>query len=302
MNIIEYAKSLFSGGVEKRDLLDEVDRLQAELTKFTIVGYKQAVAVGVNASGPNYYAKQVSRIYDSVRNKNRLRAPDVVEGVYLSLNQLQLTLPWLRHQLEAESKTKIVTENVDFKTANFMRYIDSIDFYLRYARSMLLVLTSLKASKDEANFKLDKQFLVDEAKFLVSTAEYFGYLIGVLSLPINTTEKAFDAVPTVVISEADEAVVFSVMGEQKVDPLRSGLIPMRFNVFYLVGKRRAERRVARLRQAEASANAIELTLNKLQEQKANGDTDPTLDRQIAYYINQLNKLQDLIDTIYDEAS
>ncbi|QXO10291.1 hypothetical protein pEaSNUABM37_00332 [Erwinia phage pEa_SNUABM_37] len=300
MNIIEYAKSIFSGGVEKRDLLSEVDRLETELTKFTLSGYKQAVGMGLKADGPNYYCKQISRLYEATRNENRLRAADAIEGTFMSLNQLTLTIPWLRKQLEKEAKQRIAPENLDFKTANFLRYIDSIDFFLRYSRSMLLVVTSIKASGNESGYQLDKQVLMSEAKFLAETAGFFTYLIGLFSQPVQTTEKLFDSVPTVVVSEADEAAVAAVLGD-KVNAFRNGFIPKEFNVFFLYGKRRAERRVARLRAAEASAHAIELTLNKLQEQKAGGSEDPTLDKQISYYTNVLNKLNYEIETINGEA-
>jgi len=300
MNIIEYAKSIFKGGIEKRDLLSEVDRLETELSKFTLSGYKQAVGMGLKAEGNNYYLKQLTRLYEPVRSENRLRAVEVVEATYLSLNQLTLILPWLRKQLEREAKQNIATENLDFKTANFLRYIDSVDFYLRYARSMLLVISSIKASGDEAGYQLDKQVLMAEAKFLTETAGFFTYLIGLFSQPVQTTEKLFDAVPTVVVSEADEAAVSAVLGD-KVNAFRNGFVPKEFNIFYLIGKRRAERRVKRLRAAEASAHAIELTLNKLQELKAGGSQDPTLDKQIQYYTNVLNKLNFEIETINNEA-
>lgn len=300
MNIFDYAKSIFSDGIEKRDLLSEVDRLETELNKFTLNGYKQAVALGLKADGPNYYCKSISKAYEGVRNQQRLRAVDIVEGTFLSLSQLTLTLPWLRKQIERESKQKIVPENLDFKTANFLRYIDSIDFYLRYARSMLLVISTIKSSDNEASYQLDKQVLMSEAKFLTETGNFFVYLVGLFSQPVMVTEKLFDAVPTVVVSEADEAVVATVLGN-KVNAFQNGLIPARFNIFFIIGKRRAERRVARLRQAEAAASAIELTLNKLQEQKAGGSDDPTLDKQIAYYTNVLNKLNFEIETISAEA-
>lgn len=300
MNIIDYAKGLFSGGIEKRDLLGEVDRLETELTKFTLNGYKQAVGMGLKADGSNYYCKQISRAYESIRSENKLRAVDVIEGTFMALNQMTLTIPWLRKQLEKEAKQRIATENVDFKTANFLRYIDSIDFFLRYARSMLLVVSNIKASGDEVNYKLDQQVLMSEAKFLTETAGFFTYLVGLFSQPIQATERLFDAVPTVVVSETDEATVSAVLGA-KVDAFRNGFVPKEFNIFFLLGKRRAERRVARLRQAEASAHAIELTLNKLQEKKAGGDPDPSLDKQIAYYTNVLNKLNYEIETINGEA-
>jgi hypothetical protein len=300
MNIIEYAKGLFSGGIEKRDLLSEVDRLETELTKFTLNGYKQAVGQGLKADGKNYYCQQITRSYESIRNEYRLRATDPIEATFLALNQMTLTIPWLRKQLEREAKQRVATENVDFKTANFLRYIDSIDFFLRYARSMLLVVSSIKASPDEVGFKLDQQVLMSEAKFLTDTAGFFTYLIGLFSQPVQTTEKLFDAVPTVVVSETDEATVSAVLGA-KVNAFRNGFVPKEFNIFFLIGKRRAERRVARLRAAEAAAHAIELTLNKLQEKKAGGDPDPTIDKQIAYYTNALNKLNYEIETINGEA-
>ena len=301
MNIIEYAKSLVSSGVEKRDLLSEVDRLEVELNKFTMVGFKQAVAMDITASGPNYYCKQMARLYERTRNEQRLRSKDIIEATYYSLAQLALTLPWLRKQLEKDSKARLVSENIDFRTANFLRYIDSIDFYLRYARSMLLVITSIKASGNEAGFQLEKQLLMSEAKFLSETGTYFAYLVGLFSQTISVTENIFDAIPTVVISESDEVIIQATMGE-KLEAARLGFLPKRFNIFYQIGRRRAERRVARLRAAEASANAIELTLNKLQEQKAGGSEDPTLDKQIDYYTNQLNKLLFEIDVITGEAA
>lgn len=300
MNIIEYAKGLFSGGIEKRDLLSEVDRLETELTKFTLNNYKQAVAMGLKADGKNYYCQQISRSYEAVRNQYHLRATDPIEGTFMALNQLMLTIPWLRRQLDKESKQRIAAENVDFKTANFLRYIDSIDFFLRYSRSMLLVIGSIKASGDEVNYKLDQQVLMAEAKFLTETGGFFTYLIGLFSQPVQTTEKLFDSVPTVVVSETDEATVSAVLGT-KADLFRNGFVKKEFNIFFLIGKRRAERRVARLRAAEASAHAIELTLNKLQERKAGGDPDPTIDRQIQYYTNVLNKLNFEIETISGEA-
>lgn len=301
MNIVEYAKSLISSGVEKRDLLSEVDRLSVELNKFTVVGYKKAVEMGLKADGNNYYCKQINKMYESVRTANRLQAPDIIDATLRSLNQLALTLPWLHQQLQREAKQHVTTESVDFKTANFLRYIDSIDFYLRYARSMVLTISSIKASGNEAGFQLDKQLLMSEAKFLTETGGFFTYLIGLFSQPIQVTEKLFDSVPTVVVSEIDAAAVDSVLGD-KVNAFRNGFIPKRFNIFFLIGKRRAERRVKRLREAEAAAYAIELTLNKLQDQKAGGSEDPTIDKQIAYYTNQMNKLNFEIETIYSEAS
>lgn len=301
MNIVDYAKSLISSSVEKRDLLSEVDRLSVELNKFTVVGYKQAVQMGLKAEGKNYYCQQISKQYESVRMANRLQAPDIIDGVFRSLNQLALTLPWLSKQLQAEAKQHVTAESIDFKTANFLRYIDSIDFYLRYSRSMLLTITTIKASNDEAGFQLDKQLLMSEAKFLAETGSFFTYLIGLFSQPVQVTEKLFDSVPTVVVSEVDAAMVDTVLGE-KANAFRSGFIPKRFNIFFIIGKRRAERRVKRLREAEAAAYAIELTLNKLAEQKAGGSEDPTIDKQIAYYTNQMNKLNFEIETIYSEAS
>lgn len=300
MNIIDYAKSIFSGGIEKRDLLSEVDRLETELTKFTLTGYKQAVGQGLKADGDNYYCKMLSRSYESVRNTYRLRAVEPVEATFMALNQLTLTLPWLRKQLDKEAKQRVATENVDFKTANFLRYIDSIDFFLRYSRSMLLVVSSIKSSDNEVGYQLDKQVLMAEAKFLTETAGFFTYLVGLFSQPVQTTEKLFDSVPTVVISETEEATVEAVLGE-KANAFRNGFIPKEYNIFFLVNKRRAERRVKRLRAAEASAHAIELTLNKLQEQKAGGSPDPTIEKQIAYYTNVLNKLNYEIETITNEA-
>jgi hypothetical protein len=298
MNIFQYARGLI-GQVDKRDVLGEIDSLRDELTRFTIGNFKKAIDAGVNVGGNNYYAKQLSREFDRVRQAERLRGSDLIAQTYIALNQMTMTLEWLRKQVEREFGGKIVKEAVDFKQANFLRYIDSVDFYLRYARSMLLVVTNLQINPND---DITKHFTLYEIKFLSDTAKHFVYLTGMFSQPVSVTEKVFDAVPSVVISDADQQAIEAVLGSAKTDPLQSGFIPLEFNPFYLIGRRRAERRVKRLRAAEAAAIATELTLSKLLEAQAGGAADPSVQKQIDYYTNQLNKLNDEIESITAEVN
>lgn len=301
MNLVEYVKNLFST-VEKRDILNEIDRLQSELKDFTIVPYKIAVDTGLNSTGPNYYCKMMTNLYRETKQKYRLREDDVISGTYLSLEQLSLTLGWLRTEVEREKSGRIVKENIDFKQANFLRYIDAVDFYLRYARMMLLAIASIKTSKDEPGYDLSRGMVMAEVTFLKDTARYFSYLVGILSQPIKVTEKAFDAIPSVAVTETNEEAIAIGNPNGQMDVVTSNFIPLKFNIFFLVGKRRAERRVKRLREAEAAARAIELTLAKLSELKAGGSVDPSIDKQIDYYTNLLNKLQAEIEQINSEVA
>jgi len=298
MNIFQYVNNLF-GAVDKRDVLGEIDSLRDELTRFTIGNFKKAIDAGVNTQGANYYSKQLSREFDRLRQSERLRGLNLIEQTYIALNQTTMTLEWLRKQVEREFGGKIVREAVDFKQANFLRYIDSIDFYLRYARSMLLVVTNLQINPNE---DITKHFTMHEIKFLSDTAKHFVYLTAMFSQPVSVTEKVFDAVPSVVVSDADQQAIEAVLGNVKTDPTQSGFLPLDYNPFFLIGRRRAERRVKRLRAAEAAATATELTLSKLLEAQAGGSNDPAVQKQIDYYTNQLNKLNDEVDQINAEVA
>lgn len=298
MNIFQYAQNLF-GAVDKRDVLGEIDSLRDELSRFTIGNFKKAIDAGVNTDGNNYYVKQLSREFDRVRQAERLRGNNLVTQTYIALNQMTMTLEWLRKQVEREFGGKIVKEAVDFKQANFLRYIDSIDFYLRYARSMLLVVTNLQINPSD---DVNKHFTLYEIKFLTDTAKHFVYLTAMFSQPVSVTERVFDAIPSVVVSDADQQAIEAVLGNTKIDPMQSGFIPLDYNPFFLIKRSRAERRVKRLRAAEAASIATELTLSKLLEVQAGGNTDPAVQKQIEYYQNQLNKLNDEIDTINAEVT
>lgn len=298
MNIFQYAQRLF-GVVDKRDVLGEIDSIRDELSRFTIGNFKKAIDVKLNTNGSNYYLKQLSREFDKTRQADRLRGGNLIEQTYIALNQLTLTLEWLRKQVEKDFGGKIVKEAVDFKQANFLRYIDSVDFYLRYSRSMLLVVASLQA---EPNDDITKHFTMHEIRFLTDTAKHFVYLTSMFSQPVSVTERVFDAIPSVVISDADQAAIESVLGSAKTDPLQTGFLSLDYNPFFLYGRRRAERRVKRLRAAEAAQVATELTLSKLMEIQAGGSNDPSIQKQIDYYQNQLNKLNDEVDQINAEVA
>ncbi|ANJ65108.1 putative virion structural protein [Erwinia phage vB_EamM_Desertfox] len=295
MNIFNYVKGLI-GTVDKRDVLSEIDALRDELTRFTINNYAKAMDVNVNTDGSNYYVKQISREFAKVKQVEGLRGQNLIAQTYISLKQLTLTLEWMRKQVEREYGGRIAREAVDFKQANFLRYIDSIDFYLRYARSMLLVVTSLNANPSA---DITKGFTVHEIRFLTDTAVHFIYLTSLFSQPVSVTEKVFDAVPSVVVSDADQQAIEAVLGN-KTDVARSNFIPLGYNPFFLIGRLRAERRVKRLRAAEAAAIATELTLSKLMDKQAGGTEDPTIQKQIDHYQNQLNRLNFEIDQIKSE--
>ncbi|QZA71078.1 hypothetical protein AH06_309 [Erwinia phage AH06] len=292
MNIFNYVKNLV-GTVDKRDVLGEIDALSDELTRFTISNFAKAIDVNVNTDGSNYYVKQLSREFAKVKQVEGLRGQNLIIQTFITLKQLTLTLEWMRKQVEREYGGRIAREAVDFKQANFLRFIDSIDFYLRYARSMLLVVTTLNANQNE---DITKGFTVHEIRFLTDTAVHFVYLTAMFAQPVSVTEKVFDAVPSVVVSDADQQAIEAVLGA-KTDVTKSGFIPLGYNLFFLIGRARAERRVKRLRAAEAAAIATELTLSKLLDKQAGGSDDPSIQKQIEHYQNQLNKLNHEIDAI-----
>ncbi len=302
MKIFDYIKSLVSG-VNKVDLTVEIDGLASELDKYTLPVFQEAVNMGLNTDGNNYYLKQISRLYQRQVLENRLPAKDAISGTYRALTQLAITLPWLKDRVAKEYRSGEVTrEAMDLRQANLLRYIESADFFIRYARSMLLVVSSVKSSGSPDSFELKSAVSMTEVNFLTTTAAHFMYLLNIFTNPVNVTARIFDAIPTIVVDEESKDIIESTMGAGKVDPINAGFIPLKFNIFFLIGRRRAERRVKRLKAAELEARSVELLLNKLQEQKQNenGESDPAIDKQIEYNMARLQRLQHEIETIQNE--
>lgn len=302
MKIFDYIKSLVSG-VNKVDLTVEIDGLASELEKFTLPVFEEAVNMGLNTDGNNYYLKQISRLYQRQVLENRLPAKDAIAGTYRALTQLAITLPWLKDRVAKEYRSGEVTrEAMDLRQANLLRYIESADFFIRYARSMLLVVTAIKSSGSPDSFEVKNAVSMTEVNFLTTTAAHFMYLLNIFTNPVNVTARIFDAIPTIVVDEDSQDIIESTMGNGKIDPINAGFIPLKFNIFFLMGRRRAERRVKRLKAAELEARSVELHLNKLREQKQNenGESDPAIDKQIEYNMARLQRLQHEIETIQNE--
>lgn len=295
MKIVEYVKSLFNG-VDKRDVVTEIKALEDELRSYTIPGFQAAVNAGLNASGNNYYLKQLQRLFNTVRADKRLPDDDIIKGVYRTLSQLTLTLPWLVQRVEKEYKSNdIPKEALDLRQATLLRYIDSIDFYLRYARSMLLTIGFIKTSGNPDTYKLELSQTVNEINFLVQTAPHFTYLMGIFTDPVNATAKLFDSIPNIIVEQAAQEVIDATLGMQ-ADSLRTGFLPLSINIFCIIGKKRVERRVARLNKAKLEKQAVEMLISKLRDaQSANGDSsDPALDEQIEYNMGRIISLENTI--------
>lgn len=205
----------------------------------------------------------------------------------------------LRRIFEGRFKNDVLKEALDYESANLLHYLEGINYFSKYARRLVLVLTQMEIG--DAYKPIDKDYM-DFVKYRPNI-QGFAIMSGVLTKKFETIAGSLIKLRDISFDVHEVEAMQQVNGIAKMDPLKMGFLPPQLNPGYWIGTAYNTYVAWRYDIAKEQRTKLELHLIYLKRQ-AEGATEEDLadlQKQIDYYSNHLNKLTAKIEEIEEDA-
>lgn len=215
----------------------------------------------------------------------------LVSTLDFSLNQLVAWLPKLKDRISHSKTTVYDVETITFQEKGILDTISAINFFNRYA-GLVLDITLTEATKEvNMNTFLTKV----DIGFFNNTAKYFSNLLVKFSQSIKTLDTMIDDLTDEVYDAESEEVISATEGDKAVTVQRN-LAPHQLNPLFWWKRNRMKKDIKTIIDSNADIDMLAMKIARLNNRRT-GIEDPTLDRQIEIYQDEIIKKQGKIAQI-----
>lgn len=221
----------------------------------------------------------------------RVRSGSWVENVHLALRNAVELIPEIVKRVNKNLEIDVAADGLSFKEAALVRLVESLSFYVGYARTLLRA-TIICESMPGGDKALGEFFTKNDISYL--TANMYGFAIAteVLCGQKQQILAGLDKIPDVIVSDED-GVGNGLYNAGNTDPMRLGMWDPQMTNSWIYRFRiyRSEKEEAALQVAKEEAQALEYWILSLKQQQQNAGNDPKIQQQIEYHEERLKKLR-----------
>jgi hypothetical protein len=191
-------------------------------------------------------------------------------------------------RLVEKSDDKITKEVITITNLNLLQLIEASDFVARYLLRFLNVSLAREISE------VDKKDRGGEIKaplvqWLNQNRDVFIRAFNILSIESNGFNRKLNDIPDVVVNESTIAQQVASLGDERVDPLQLGIIPVRLNPWYRIGMVWGEWQAKRVLATRAEHQTVALRLIRLRQSADQNDVQ--INRDIDVMQSRLERLE-----------
>lgn len=297
MKIVETVKGLIDV-FPKSELEQKVEELRAQSAgtdKDIFAQFDKALGKARLASP---LATRTQKQFDEINRRWR--------GNYVSvINEAVKVIPVQAEQigkmLASYRNSNIVRDTIDYPTAAMIQYVETLDWFLKAARSLSLATY-------DAEISVIAETRVNQTYIATNLSNKVVRDIAIICSMILKYDKKFDKViyelPDLVVNEESMRGVASgmfksnLLGSDILENVLEVFNPLRWT--YAVGKLFSELKIARLRSKEKEVEALELKHQYYMQLKADGRKDARTETIIENLEEEIATLNYEIKEITDE--
>lgn len=289
MSFGDFFKSLVPN-FERTRVLEELELAKKNLVDETLPPFKSVVEAKVFV-GPNpFKASTIKKINSTYMRESGSRF-NYVTSLGAILSSLANAMPELERYIEDSFKTNNVSKiGLTYNKISLLRVISILNFFSLYSRRVLLYTYGQEVPewlRDHAN--TPQPFTRDEVKWLETHLVNFARCAKIFSQPMRQILNTLESVPDIVYDPERENDVASVMGKNKVDPLRLGFVPVVSDIIWFFGSAYVEYQAERYKEAKEERRILEMRMIQLQE-AMRGQADAAQDKSISVTEQRLRDL------------
>lgn len=292
MFILDYIKRV-GNSFKRRDVETEIDVIRDELQNHTLPPLKQLLK---EFPGSPRFTSRSYGLYNGEFSRSlkvNVRG-DMFVAMDLACAKAELLITFAYNYVHTQFEEETTRAGLTLACANIMRLIDAINFFNRYARRLtdmiLIAETNHKISASDQELKdirpIDIEYLANGRESFIRVTEML------ISSDVRTTERMFDNIPEVILSDVKTKTALEIHGNDKVDPMNLGknFIASGWNPIWLTGVGLAEYQHNRYKSAKEDSGVILLRIQRLRAQYDN-NPNPKLAGIIKNYEGQVDSLR-----------
>lgn len=289
MSFINFFKSLVPN-FERTRVLEELELARKTLLEDTLPPFQTVTEQKVFIGSNPFKSPAVKRI-NSVYARETGARSNFVTSLTLVLSNLAEGFPELEKYVEQSFSTKTVDKlALTYNKVALLRVISLINFVTLYSRRVLLYTYSKELIATGSDFAASGEpFTKSEVKWLEDHLTNFSRCVKIFAQPVRQILNTLEGVPDIVYDPEKENDVKSMVGAQKMDPLRIGFIPGISSVIWFIGSQYVEFQARQFHRAVEERRALELRLAQLQAARL-GQVDAATERTIAMTEQRLRDL------------
>lgn len=291
--IIEYIKSLVPT-CERSELLKAVSSLRDEHSETLMPAVREVSEMLTNFK----FTSKLYKDYEVALHRHANYNQPAITLLIRSIENLQNIFPFLEKEIRANFGPQVATASMTYDSVNVLRYLDSVGFYIRYARKFILKVVADEAAQLGGT---PPEMIRHEREYLENNLGNFAGLLLTMLKNDGELKQVFRKVSTAVIDETTADLAFKSLGQEKIDPMKLASFSPQQNWFMSFGKWLVEWQVARYRSGKEDLTALQMRLQEMRELLATGKASPVIQKQIQRLEARIEKLDASLAEVEDNA-
>ena len=289
----EFARKL-APQMGKKDIVEEASNLYMELNSSILPMYETIM--------PNISKNQINKdLMHEVKKAKFRTEKDFVQTVQKALTIIADQEDDVIAMVEKVVGREVNKGAMDYRQVNTLYYLNGLAWFLEYASNAIqcIVVEELKG-------KMDVVSPVDKAAYQeimdITAMKSFTRLLDILTMKVSQFESRLKHLDGYLFDPYEYDTI-SRTAIAKIDPMNLGLIPVDFNPVYLVGKlinawsaNRHDKRKEEL----AKLQMMVICLRDLASNTMDEAQKKSLEEQIKYHSNRINKISAKIEAVEEE--
>lgn len=292
MNIFDYAKKI-KNMFGKNALISEIDSARDILSNHVIPTLDKNLPFFVTNESKlmsNRYRRERSEIIKGFAASGHLQMSNPFTMLKASMTNAVSILDFIERWLDKNTpEEQLNGQTITLPKANLLQLLDSITFASNYTLTWLNAVLSAESNLINGIGE-DIQLTPDTIRYLGEQQTPWIKTVSLLATPVKQIETLVDAIPLVVMAEANPKGLVATQGN-KIDPFRFGFIQSNANPIWLAGILLSDYQAKRYKALKTMKETIELRTHRLKDQlnDKNGD-NPRLASIIKNYEGQLDNI------------
>lgn len=276
MNFLEYIEGLLPVN-SRTDLLNQIASIRDSYddTLAPLIVDIEEVFAGYT------FKSKLMKDYDTQLRKNVNVSRSSFNVLIASLGNIRDNLDVITNEARALFSIQFTNENLTFNRATVLKYVDAVNFYVRYARKFFLYLVAAEAGLAGKAYPM--RWSPAENDWIQKNLQQFVNLFPAMILTKQELKTRLNSASSAEIHADTYELAVSSMGLTKTDPLQLDGFSPQSNPLMLLGKKIVEYRHAAYLVAKDEYYCLQLRLQEMREVLEDTPTSAVLQKRIKDY-------------------